>query len=223
MSKVWVAIALLCAVAIGLFEVVPQTLRVRISEQEASAKMQEAIDKKAHEGLSIDNAVLTFNNNAVQFSGHVSGERVGQKFSADISVDGVPRYDEKRQAIFFTPTKFTLKNFTFRGEAPAEKARRIGGTIFKNTTIGTVLENSAEDIERWVIRTAEKRVYTILEKRPVYRIKDDVKGMLLKASLTTIAIEENHAVATLSVVKFSLHVALLIGGIIMAAFLIVAS
>jgi hypothetical protein len=182
--------------------------------------MQEALDKKAHEGIVVERAVLTFNNNAVQFSAHVSGERLKQTFSADVSVEGVPRYDERQQAIYFSPRTFTLRNFAFKGETPSEKARRFGGTIFKNTTVGTMLENSAEDIERWVTQTAEKRVRLILEKRPVYRIKDDVKGMLLKASLTTIAIEENHAVATLSIVKFSIEIAMLIATLIAGAVLV---
>jgi hypothetical protein len=220
MSRFWLVVTIVAALAIGAFELVPRTLKVRISEEQASAKMQEALDKKAHEGLAVERAVLTFNNNAVQFSGHVAGVRFGQQFSADVSVDGVPRYDERQQAIYFSPTTFTLKNFAFKGETPSEKARRFGGTIFKNTTVGTVLENSAESIERWVTQTAENRVRLILEKRPVYRIKDDVKGMLIKASLTTISIEENHAVATLSIVKFSLKIALLIVSFIAGAVLV---
>jgi ribosomal protein L13E len=220
MCKIAAFTAVLLALGIGVFEAVSTTIKVRFSQEQASAKMREAIDKKAHEGLLVERPVLTFNNNAVQFSGRVSGTRLGQPFSADVSVDGVPHYDERSQAVFFTPTTFSLKNFSFRGEAPAEKARRLGGTIFKNTTVGTVLDNSAESIEQWVTKTAEQRIRTVLEKRPVYRLKDDVTGIVLKASLTHIAIEEHHVVATLSVVKFSLHLVLLIGSIILGALLI---
>jgi hypothetical protein len=98
MSRFWLVVTIVAALAIGAFELVPRTLKVRISEEQASAKMQEALDKKAHEGLAVERAVLTFNNNAVQFSGHVAGVRFGQQFSADVSVDGVPRYDERQQA-----------------------------------------------------------------------------------------------------------------------------
>lgn len=204
MKPVWVAFLGISAIAVSallVFNIVPSEYVVRISEQQASEKMQETIEKKAAEGLLIEDPVLTFNHNALQFSGRVTGEKFKQQFYAEVYVEGTPYYDTSQYAVYFTPTTFTLRNFSFRGETPADKARRIAGSTFKNTQVGQVLENSAESIERWVASAAEGRVRSMLSKRPVYKIKDDLKGITIKATLSSVSIEDKHLVAKLSVLQ----------------------
>jgi hypothetical protein len=71
---------------------------------------------------------------------------------------------------------------------------------------------------------AERAIKAYLAARPVYRVKDDLKGVLLKAALVDVAIERDRLVVTFSIWNLTTTVAifaLLLIGALLAVYLLV--
>jgi hypothetical protein len=71
---------------------------------------------------------------------------------------------------------------------------------------------------------AQNAAVHTLEQPPVYRLKDGVKGLLIKASLASLTIDQDRLVVTFSIWQLTLSVLFgflrLIGGIVLMLILI---
>jgi hypothetical protein len=123
-----------------------------------------------------------------------------QQVSAVLSTRGVPRYEPTSGTMHFEAEATSIDQLTIAGRNVPQAA-------------GATLQ-----------RLAEPAIKAYLAARPVYRLKDDLKGVLLKAALVDVAIERDRLVVTFSIWNLTTTVAmfaLLLIGALLAVYLLV--
>jgi hypothetical protein len=101
-----------------------------------------------------------------------------------------------------------VTDFALAGGSLAERIDRLGGGF-------------RERAEAAAGNALAAGLRTYLAARPVYRFKDDVKGIVLKAAITDVATLPDAIIITVSPIKFTMTVAFDLAVLLVIAFLIV--
>jgi hypothetical protein len=124
------------------------------------------------------------------------GRKLGQPFTVVASARGRPRYDPELQAFLFEADNVTIEKLTIRGGTVAEKADDVAARL--KGRLGEVLKDSASKIGASATGLAEQGIKYYLAAYPIYRLKDDAKGLVVRTVLRTLAIENGALVVTVS-------------------------
>ncbi len=130
--------------------------------------------------------------------------RNGKKFGFTALAQGVPRYD--LGGFYFAPEKVEVQDFTYENVGVGEALAQVGAHSLANTRLGQLLRDNAPLAEAWAAGVAETAVREVFERRPVYRLKDDAKGVLLKSSLESITIDGDRVVVAFSLWRLTVSV-----------------
>jgi hypothetical protein len=122
--------------------------------------------------------------------------RNGKKFTLTASASGVPRYSSGE--FYFEPEQVEVQNLAYEGASAAELISRLGALHLANPRMRRLIEDKAQKLEEWAMVVAQNAAKDALERRPIYRTKDDIKGMLIKSSLDSVTIEDNRIVLAFS-------------------------
>ena len=165
---------------------------VRMASEESQRKNAAARNLKILEvGVSIIDAIA--------ITAKVEGRRFAQAFSATVHVVGVPEYRPRERAFFFKASEFKVLAFSYKGGTVSERATRFVKRITKNEELQAMAEELAPKLEAWVTALAENSVKRGLERFPVYRLKDDLKGWAISVSLKSVEVKDGKIVAVVSV------------------------
>jgi hypothetical protein len=184
-----------CALpAIILLSQMHRIKSVSISEDFAQEQLAKKVGKdlpiKGPAQIAIKKASLQeinvhISGGQVNISAKLNGEfRFGKSFSLVSSAIGVPSYSEG--AFYFHPDKIKVQEFSFQGQ-----------------------KVNAGD---WMTSLVEGAAIHAFEKRPIYRLKDDVKGRIIRSSLTSISVAGDHIELTFSLWQIT---AAVVAGIIL--------
>lgn len=88
----------------------------------------------------------------------------GPSFSLVSSAVGIPSYSNG--SFYFQPDRIEVQDFSIEGQQT--------------------------HAEKWMTPFVEAAAMQVLDKQPVYRLKDDVKGFILQSTLTSIKAVGNH-------------------------------
>ena len=102
-----------------------------------------------------------------------------------ISAIGVPRYDTRSEALYFDLDKAKIDQLTIAAKTVVDED-------------ATTRRRLTEAVGPAVQRVAESAARTYLSAVPVYRLKNDLKGFVLKAALSDVKIEQNALAVTFS-------------------------
>jgi hypothetical protein len=102
--------------------------------------------------------------------------------SATVSGRGVPRYAAHEAALYFDADEIKIEQLAIAGRTVVGEE---GGRL--RNAVGAALQG-----------VAERGIKAYLATRPVYRFKDDFKGLVLKAALVDVSIEQNNLSVTFS-------------------------
>jgi Protein of unknown function (DUF1439) len=121
-----------------------------------------------------------------------------QPVSATVSARGVPRYEAHDAAMYFDADDIKIEQLAIAGRTVVgEEGGRLGNTV-RSTLRGV----------------AESGIKAYLATRPVYRFKDDFKGVVLKAALVNVAIEQNTLAVTFSLRNLTVATGVFVLGLI---------
>jgi hypothetical protein len=112
---------------------------------------------------------------------------IGPSFSLAASLRGVPRYDDG--AFYFEPEDVQLEKFTLGEEGKLAGALAAGLARIAGPGAADLIEKKRRELEGTAKGLVENAIKAELEKRPFYRLKDDVKGEALRATLDSLAVE----------------------------------
>jgi hypothetical protein len=90
----------------------------------------------------------------------------------------------------------TIDGLTIRGATVAETLEGAAGRL--KGRLGEVLKDTASKIDASAAPIAEQGIKYYLATYPIYRLKDDTKGLVVRTVLRTVAIEKGALVVTLS-------------------------
>jgi len=150
-----------------------------------TAQLQERVNRalpREFNGVTIERATVAIAESRIALRVEAHPSVLGRTLSTTVSARGVPRYDTAQGEIFFDPEDVKI-------EADGALAERLSARLGER---GQTINN--------VVTTG---MTAYLAARPVYRFKDDLKGIVIKAALADIAMQPDAIVITLSVVRLS--------------------
>jgi hypothetical protein len=108
-----------------------------------------------------------------------------QPVSAVVSAAGVPRYDTHSEALYFDLDAAKIDQLTIAGKTLVDEDATARSRMID--AVGPAVQRGAESAARNYLSTV-----------PVYRLKNDLKGFVLKAALSDVKIQHNALVVTFS-------------------------
>ena len=183
-NAVWIvltAIGLLAAA--GAFWSASGTREITLTETELQEQLGRHLPKEFR-GVTVDRATVKLADNRIALRIEAQGSALGAPYAVAASANGAPRYDAARGELFFDADSVQIESVTLRG------APLLGGENNPDTLRGRI-EAAAHSI-------VEIGIKTFLAERPVYRFSDNLKGMVLNAAITNIAIAGNTLVIGVS-------------------------
>jgi Protein of unknown function (DUF1439) len=190
----WIALAVVAAlVVVGLVWSAFGATTIVLTAPQLQERVNRALPRD-FKGVTVERATVTIAESRIAL--RVEVRALGGTLRTAVSARGVPRYDAAEGAIFFEPEDV--------------KVEEDGGALTER--LSTRLGDRAQTI-RNAVATG---MTAYLVARPVYRFKDDLKGIVVKAALADIAMQPDAIVVTLSVVKLSATI-----GVGLAALLVI--
>jgi len=181
--------------------------KITLTTSQLQQRVNRALPRE-FKGVTVEQATITVAEGRVALRVETRAAALGQTVEAVVSARGVPRYDSARGELFFDPENVTVTDFTLAGGALAERIERLGGA----------LQSRVEAAAGNAIAAALK---TYLTARPVYRFKDDLKGIVLRAAISDVAIQADAVVITLSLVRLTVTVAIELAVLLAIVFLLI--
>jgi hypothetical protein len=117
------------------------------------------------------------------------GRKLGQPFSVVASARGRPRYDPDRGALFFEPDNVTIEDLTLRGSSGGDRVENRTGRL--KDRLGEIVKDKAAAIDISAAKIAEQGIKLYLSTFPIYRVKEGAKGLVVRAVLRAVAIENS--------------------------------
>ena len=130
---------------------------------------------------------------------------IGPPFSVAASLRGTPRYEDG--AFYFQPEDVRLENFAIGEDGKLVEAL-AGLARLAGPGAAGLIEKKGREFERVAKGLAENAIKAELEKRPFYRLKDDAKGEVLRATLKSIAVEQDKLVIRFTLWRATLWAAM---------------
>ena len=170
-------------------------------------QIQERINRalpREFKGVTVERATVTIADDKVALRVEARASALGQTLNIAVSARGVPRYEPAQGEIFFDAEDVKIEDASLVGGALAERlSARLGdrAPMFRNA--------------------AAAGVTAYLAARPVYRFKDDLKGIVGKAALGHISVQHDAIVITVSVARLTTTVAIALAVLLVIVVLVV--
>jgi len=185
MSKrriVWIVVTLVGLLsAAGLVWSIFGTDRLTFTAAELQSRLNQQLPRTVRE-VTIERVDVALADNRLALRIAMQARVLQQPVSATVSARGVPRYAADEAAMYFDADDIKIEQLAISG-------RTVVGEE------GGRLTNAVRSALQGV---AESGIKAYLATRPVYRFKDDLKGMVLKATLVDVAIQQNNLTVTFS-------------------------
>ena len=206
----WIALAVLTALAmIGALWSAFGPDRIVLTTAQLQERVNRALPRE-FKGVTVERATVTVADRRLALRIEARAAALGLTLRAIVSARGVPLYDSERGEIFFDAEDVKVTDLSLAGADPAAPHR---------PGLGGALRERAEAAAAKVIAAGLK---AYLAERPVYRFKDDLKGIVLKAAISDVATQSDAIVITVSLVKLTVTVGLDLALLLALLVLIVA-
>jgi hypothetical protein len=205
----WIVLACIGVLAAaGLLWAMFGTSKVAFTESELQARLNQQLPRTVRD-VTIERVAVRLADNRLALRIDVQGMVLRQPVSATVSARGVPRYEAQNGEMYFDADDVKIDQLTIAGRSVAgedDTARR-----------GRVADAAGSAVQR----LAETAIKSYLATRPVYRFKDNFKGIVLKAALVDVTIEQNILAVTVSLWNLTVTVAAFALGLIVVLLVIV--
>jgi hypothetical protein len=158
-------------------------------------------------GVTVERTSVAIAEGRIALRVEVRAAALGRVFAAVASVRGVPVYVGERGELFFDAEDVNVEPVKAADGSLAQRMDRL------DTRLGERIEAAAGKVIAAGIKA-------YLAARPVYRFKDDLKGIVLKAAIDDIAIERDRVAIVVSLVNLTVTVAVYLGALLLVMFLI---
>ena len=215
----WIACGLLGLVAVagGLWSAFG-TNRIVLTQAQIQERVNRQLPRDV-KGVTVERTTVTVADDRIALRVEVRATAFNRSVAAIASARGTPRYDAEKGEMFFDPDDVTVETVSLGGDDAAGHAERLGSRL--GGRIGDAVRKNLPRLEGAADKLMAAGVKAYLAARPVYRIKDDLKGVVLKAALREVAIEGSTIAITVSVVNLTVILALFVATLLGVAVLII--
>lgn len=167
----------------------------------SQAEIQTKIDEKmptTQKGVTISGAKIDLSSDKLGLTFNAATTKFNTEYRMNTATRGTLRYDHARGAFFFVPEELKISDIQANGASVAQK---VGGFIDKWVDSKKIQDNKselaakAEEIAQGLV---QKSAAAVLDHVPVYKLKDDFKGYVVRAVLSDVEIKDGQVIAHLS-------------------------
>jgi hypothetical protein len=203
----WIAIMGLGALAlVGALWSAFGTSKIVLTAAQLQERANRALPRDFR-GVTVERTSVTIEQGRIALRVEVRAAALGQVFAAVASARGVPVYERERGEIFFDAEDVKVEDFKVEDGSLVQRMDRL------DTRLGGRIQAAAG-----TLIAAGIKAY--LAARPVYRFKEDFKGVVLKAAVANIAIEGDTVAIVGSLVSLTLAVGIFLGAGFLALLLV---
>ena len=208
----WIAVAFVGVLATaGILSFMFGTSKLAFSEADIQARLNRQLPRTVRD-VTIERVAVRLAENRLALRIEMQGTAMRQPVSAVVAARGVPRYEAQSGEMYFDADDVKVDQLTIAG-------RSVAGE--DDTATRRRLTEAAGPA---VQRLAEAGIRAYLAARPVYRFKEDFKGIVLKAALVDVTIEQDALAVRFSLWNLTVTVAafaLVLFGVLLVVFLLV--
>ncbi len=202
----WVALAILGGfTAAGALWSVFGPDRIVLTTSELQARINRSLPREFR-GVTVERATVTVADDRVALRVETHAAVLGQTFSAVVYARGIPRFSPDRGEFFFDADEVKVTDFAATGGSVAVRIDRLGASL-------------RERAEAAAGKLVEVGLRAYLAERPVYRFKDDLKGIVLKAAVSNVATRGDAILITMSLVTLTVMTAASLAALLVITFL----
>jgi len=173
--------------------------RVALSEAQLQQRINRELPRQFR-SVTVERATVRLVDDRISLRVETRATALGTILIATALARGVPRYDAEHGEVFFDAEDVQLEDFG-SGGLVKQLGSRIGGRL------GERIEQNVPRIEAATASAIAIGTKAYLAARPVYRFKDDIKGLVLKAAIKDIAIVGDTLVISISLIRLTATVA----------------
>ena len=173
--------------------------RIVLSEVQLQERINRELPRQFR-GVTMERATVSLADDRVSLRVEARATVLGKTLMATAFARGVPRYNAESGEVFFDAEDVRLEDFGSGG-----LAKQLGSRI--SGRLGEEIELNMPRIEAAAASAVAIGTKAYLAARPVYRFKDDIKGLVLKAAIKDIAIVGDMLVISVSMIKLTTAVA----------------
>ncbi|HMK78627.1 MAG TPA: DUF1439 domain-containing protein, partial [Xanthobacteraceae bacterium] len=177
--------------------------KITLTQSELQQRVNRALPR-TFKGVTVEQANVTVADGRVALRVDTQAAVLGQSFRASVAARGVPRFSADDGALFFDADDVKVADFAVTGGKVAER-------------LGPLRERA----ETAAGKAIELAIKTYLAERPVYRFKDDFKGIVLKAVVAGVATQDDAVIISVTLVKLTKMVAISIALLLGILYLII--
>lgn len=194
----WGGVLLLLTLGAGCLWTVKGQHEISLGQEEIQRRIDRALDKDIMidgpaaallKSVRVKSATVALRDGKAWFAFDVEGVlRAGKSFELAATACGAPTY--AGGALYFEPERIDVQRVALEGRSAADLAARLAP--------GPVAREIARRADQGAAAAAEAAIRRFLAERPVYRLKDDAKGVVMKAALERISVEDDRFVVGFS-------------------------
>jgi hypothetical protein len=206
--------------------------RVEITEQEAQQRIDAALRQRAADeskNIDVESVDVRFADNRIRIAARVAARFKGRTVAADVAGVGEPIYRDG--ALYFHPTsplgfsEVSIEKADGAAKFPGRTVERLKEKAERFAAehgLGDVVEAARAEFRQWAGAAAQKTLERAFASRPIYVLKDNAKGLVIKAVLEKVEVVGDRLKITLSLVQLGYAMAIsalcLLGAVVLAVF-----
>ncbi len=189
----WIALLLAAVTLAGAALSVFGPERIALTEADLQERVNRALPRQFH-NVTVERGTVSVADGRITVRVETRAAALGKSIATAAVARGVPQYNAERGEVFFDADDVKIED-SGAGGIVKQLGIRIGGKL------GEKLEQNMPRVEDAAAGLVAGSIKTWLASRPVYRFKDDIKGVVLKATLKDIAVEGDRLVIGLSLIR----------------------
>src|SRR5262249_16449710 len=154
---------------------------IALTEGDLQERVNRALPRQFH-SVVVERGTVNVADGRITVRVETRASALGKTVATAAVARGVPQYNAERGEVFFDADDVKVED-SGGGGIVKQLGIRIGGRL------GEKLEQSMPRVEDAVAGFVASSIKTWLASRPVYRFKDDIKGVVFKATLKDISVE----------------------------------
>jgi hypothetical protein len=144
----------------------------------------------------VERATVTLADDRIMVRTETRASALGKAIATAAVARGVPRYNAERGEVFFDADDVRIED-SGSGGLVKQLGLRIGGRL------GEQIQQNMPRVEDAAAGLLAGSIKAWLAARPVYRFKDDIRGVVFRATLKNIVIEGDSLVISMSLIRLS--------------------
>lgn len=173
--------------------------RIALSQADLQERVNRALPRQFH-GVTVERATVSLADGRISVRVETRAAVLGKTIATAAVARGVPQYNAERAEVFFDADDVRIED-SGSGGVVKQLGLRVGGRL------GEQIQQNMPRVEDTASGLVAGSIKAWLAARPVYRFKDDIRGLVFKATLKDIAIEGDTLVISASLIRLSAAVA----------------